>query len=308
VPATDEVGRLQRDNDPECLLFRKFADEGHYGGRQGSRQGTYAATPSGVLLASVNSNDPARIAAMLERALAKWETLSRAERLLAEDPQTHAATLQRPERYYPKDGLVLYVNSRDLPREAAAAGWRANAWNQDYAWFTKEEAKQFLPQPAHVGQKHDLPTPLIERIARCHLVDNVRGQTAAYEAKHIDKARLTVQVTAVEGSVVSLRLEGETRAAAEGSWSVRGLRNPQPTPQKRGFETRLLGRATYDGTKERFVTFELVAVGTRWGGTQFNGRGDDLDPAPLGIVFTLAGNSPWEQVAPAFLRAYGWPR
>src|SRR5262249_29943178 len=135
-------------------------------------------------------------------------------------------------------------------------------------WFTKEEAKQFLPQPPHVGQKHDLPAPLVERIARCHLVDNVRGQTAAYDAKHIEKARLTVAVTAVDGSVVSLRLEGETRAAAEGSWSVRGLRNPQPTPQKRGFETRLLGKATYDGTKERFVTFELVAVGTRWGGTQ----------------------------------------
>jgi hypothetical protein len=86
-----------------------------------------------------------------------------------------------------------------LPREAAAAGWRANAWNQDYAWFTKEEAKQFLPQPAHVGQKHDLPTPLIERIARCHLVDNVRGQTAAYEAKHIDKAA-TMRTRAITGT------------------------------------------------------------------------------------------------------------
>ncbi len=300
---------MQRDNDPECRLFRKFAEEGHYGGRPGSsRQGTYAATPSGVLLASINSNDPARIAAMLQRALVKWETLSRAERLLSEDPQNQSAALQRPERFYPKDGLVLHVNSRDLPRDAPAAGWRGKAWNQDYAWFTKEEAKQFLPQPPQVGQKQELSAPLIERIARCHLVDNVRGQTAPYDAQHIEKARLTVEVLAVDGSVVSLRLEGQTRAAAEGTWSVRGLRDTRATPQKRGFEARLLGNATYDVTKERFLTFELVVVGTRWGGTQFNGRSDDMDPAPLGVLFTLAGNRPGEQVAPAFFRAYAWRR
>jgi hypothetical protein len=81
------------------------------------------------------------------------------------------------------------------------------------------------------------------------------------------------------------------------------------TPQKRGYEARLLGRATYDVAKERFLTFELVAVGTRWGGTQFNVRRDDLDPAPMGVLFTLAGDSPWERVAPAFFNeVYGWNR
>src|SRR5437016_2231892 len=88
IPVADEVNRLQSGRDPECRLFQKVAEQGHYGGRPGTRQGTYAATPSGILLASINSNDPARVAAMLERALAKWETLSRAERLLAEDPHT----------------------------------------------------------------------------------------------------------------------------------------------------------------------------------------------------------------------------
>ena len=39
--------------------------------------------PSGVLLASINSNDPGRIAAMLRRALARWEKLPRRDRLLA---------------------------------------------------------------------------------------------------------------------------------------------------------------------------------------------------------------------------------
>jgi hypothetical protein len=128
VPATDEVYRLQTGSDPECALFQKVAEQGHYGGRPGgSRQGTYVATPSGVLLASINSNDPGRIAAMLRRALARWEKLPRGDRLLAKDPNGQSASLRRAERFYPKDGLVLQVHTRDLPRESPGEGWRGKA-------------------------------------------------------------------------------------------------------------------------------------------------------------------------------------
>ena len=308
VPTTDEVFRLQNGSDPECRLFQKVAEQGHYGGRPGSsRQGTYAAAPSGVLLASLNSNDPRRIAAMLQRALARWEKLSRRERLLPRDPDSESASLRRAERFYPKDGLVLQVYSRDLPRETPGEGWRGKAWNQDYAWFTKKEAGQFLPPRPRLGQKQDVPAPLIRRIARCHLVDNVRGQTVPFAQKDIEKARLSVEVTGVAGSVIALRLEGETRASAIGRWAVRGYRDARrPTPQKRGFEARLLGKATYDVRKERFQTFEMVAIGKRWGATQFNVRGGDPGPAPLGVLFTLAADSPGCRVAPALLGAYRW--
>jgi hypothetical protein len=310
IPVADEVHRLQRGSDPECRLFQKIAEQGHYAGRtipSSTRQGTYAATPSGVLLASVNSNDPERITELLERAVAKWKTLSREERLLPESPQSSTPEVRRDEHLYPRDGLVLKVNSRDLPREEPAAGWRANAWNQDFAWFKREEARQFLPERIDAGRKWEVPAVLIRRIARCSLVDNVRGQTWPFDEKDVERARLTAEVVSVERDIISLRLEGETRTAAEGTWSVRGYRDMNnPTPQKRGFEMRLLGNAKYDLRKARFTAFEMVALGTRWGGTQYNGRGNDLDPAPIGIAFTLAGDTPAERVAPAFLRAYGW--
>src|SRR5206468_9301402 len=142
----------------------------------------------------------------------------REERLLRTDHKKQLADIKRPERFYPKDGLVLYVTSRDLPREApmvkpAKADWRLLAWNQDYAWFTKAEARQFLPAKPQVGQKQEVPLPVLHRIACAHLVDNVRGQTSPFEESHVKKARLTSEVTAVEGDVVSLRLEGETLTA-----------------------------------------------------------------------------------------------
>jgi hypothetical protein len=308
VPAADEVFRLQGGKDPECRLFQKFAELGHYGGTPGTtRQGTYATTPSGVFLGSINSNDPARVAEMLRKALAKWKTVSREARLQPTDPEKQLADINRPERFYPEDGLVLYVTSRDLPRPVGAqppgkdfrkisglGGVNEQAWNQDYAWFTKSEAKQFLSLKPRVGQKQDVPLPVIHRIACAHLVDNVRGQTAPFDESQVKKARLTAEVTAVDGDIVSLRLEGETLTADDGA-------------RKRGLAMRLLGKATYDMKNELFVKFEMVAVGSRWGGTQNNFRRGDLGEEPIGLLFTLAGDSPCERVAPAFNfhRVYG---
>ena len=293
VPAADEVYRLQNGSDPECRLFQKFAEQGHYGGRPGTtRQGTYVTTASGAFLGSINSNDPKRIADLLRRGLAQWQALPREERMLPTNPQAQVAAIRRAERFYPQDGLVLYVTSRDLPREAPLAlpprsAWHEHAWNQDYAWFTKGEAKQFLPPRPQVGQKQELPVPVVHRIVCAHLVDNVRGQTTPFEEGHVKKARLTAEVMAVDGDTVSLRLDGETRTADEGQ---RG----------HGLDMRLLGKATYDLAKERFTAFEMVAVGSRWGGTQNNSRRADLDAAPIGHVFTLAGDGHCDRIAPAF--------
>lgn len=297
VPAADEVYRLQNlktGTDPECRLFQKFAEKGHYRQPNATRQGTYCVTPSGVLLGSINSNDPRRIAELMEKSLEKWQKLERKERLLDTDPKKQQAEIKRAERFYPTDGLVLLVNSRDAPREdkdkekqPARGKWMANAWNQDFAWFTKSEAKQFLPAEAKVGKKHDLPAALANRIVCAHLIDNVRGQTSPFEESQVKKATLTAEVKAVAGDVITLRLEGETRTEMD-------------RPRKHGLEMKLLGNATYDRKKERFTKFELVAVGSRWGGTQLNGRGRDAEEAPIGILFTLAEDTPCQRVAPAF--------
>ena len=77
------------------------------------------------------------------------------------------------------------------------------------------------------------------------------------------------------------------------------------TPKKIGYEPKLLGRAKYNLEDEKFVSFELVAVGMRWGLGNCNQR-HNPDPAPMGIVFTLAGDSQAERLPPAFISRYGW--
>jgi hypothetical protein len=194
-----------------------------------------------------------------------------------------------------------------LPREPPQNGRWADAWNQDFAWFTREEAGRFLPAEVEPSRMHEVPRSLVERLARLHLLDNVRGQTSPFPAQAIQDATLTSRVTAVDGDVVSLRLEGRTKAVQKGDWSIRGYRDMnRPGAQERGLEMQLLGSARFDRKQGRFVGFEMVAVGTRWGGTQYNGRGNDLAPAPFGAVLSLAGESRAERVAPEHFRGYGW--
>jgi hypothetical protein len=91
-----------------------------------------------------------------------------------------------------------------------------------------------------------------------------------------------------------------------GSWVIGGLGDENRTPQKRGYEPKLLGYADYDTASKTFKTFQLIALGQRWGGTQYNVRSGDLEPFPMVVVLELAGDSPADHVAPAYLYEYDW--
>ena len=233
VPAADEVGRLQRGKDPESLLFQKVAEQGHYAGRNmptSTRQGLYATTADGRLLASINHNDPARVAAMLEKALAAWEALSETERG-AQAGWDGTTVRRRLEDRYPQEGLVLRVTTRDLPRPGALGaaprdGWRALAWNLDYVWFRAEEAASLVPAEHTPGATRALEGPSLDRLTRVHLVDNVRGQTYPAPKESLERARLTATVTAVEGTRLTLALEGEARWEQSGTWHIGGQGPP----------------------------------------------------------------------------------
>lgn len=241
---------------------------------------------------------------MLETALRKWSELKPEERLLREAPPRNPEVRPRNETKYPEGGLVLQVFSRDLPRsDSASDGWTGQAWNIDFAWFTKEEARSLLPAALEPGSRHDAPDPIVRRLARFHLVDNVRGQTPPFSAEHLQKAKLSVQVARREREMIHLKLEGVTRAVEKGRWPIEGLQS-RSMEMERGYDAKLLGRAVYDLKAGRFVSFDMVVVGTRWGATQYNVRGRDLSPAPMGHALRLAPTSEGpDRVAPAYA---GW--
>jgi hypothetical protein len=320
IPTADAIERpgksLEDGTNFESRLVQKIKKQTN---DLATYQGIFVATPSGLLLAGSHEDihDVRKAEKLIRRGLEKWGKLSPAERLMSKEVfATALADLAAEEgaSRYPRDGLVLSVICRDLPRgPKPSTSPSRNAYNQDFAWFHKEEARAFLPEKPSKGATQQVPRDLVERLARFHFVDLVRGHTVSFPHKAVEVAELTAEVIDVQGDLVSLGYKGRTRTSEvhdgvhiEGKWNAKGPGIPEP--QTRGVDARLEGRAVYDLKARKFVSFELVAVSERWGGNAYNGRLDERDfgPAPMGIVLTLAGDSAAEHVPPMYFRSYGW--
>jgi hypothetical protein len=307
IAVAENSSALERQQDTKGEFFRQVANQGHYGGRTyptSTRQGSYAFTADGDFLASVNTRDPAGMAAMLRTALERWQAL--------EAPATnghpgsfgHLPEVDPVDVGYPVGGLVLEAVARDLPRtvDTRPYDWRKIAWNFDYAWFTRDEARALVPEPRAVGSRRAAPWAVIRRLGRFHLRDFVRGEPFAWPEEAIREGELTAEIVAIAGDMIELVLRGHIRLEHEARW-VRpedGEERHYPS----GFDATLYGEATWDEARGVFVAFELVAAGPRWGANQYNNRDDDLGPEPLGIAFGLAGTSPREHTPPHCLRTW----
>ena len=320
VPAADKIEGpdkwLPAGANVEGSLAQKFKKQCN--GAAGC-QGVFVATPSGLLLAGSHESihDARKVEKLMRQGLEKWGNLSQAERLMTKEVFARAVTeLGDVERrnQYPRDGLMLSVICRDLPRSPNPnKSPSRNLYNLDHAWFRKGEARAFLPRQPIRGAKQEVPRDLVERLARFHFVDLVRGHTMSFPKQAVEYAELTAEVVDLKGHLVSLWYQGRTRTSeahagvhVEGKWNANGPGIPDP--QTRGVDAKLEGQAVFDLKAEKFLSFDLVVLCDRWGGNAYNGRLDERDfgPAPMGIVLKLAGTSAAEQVAPLYFNSYAW--
>src|SRR5207248_6290018 len=199
------------------------------------------------------------------------------------------------------------VYGRDLPRQKDTRpdDWRRDTVNHDHAWFTREEARSMVPAEPRVGERYPASAGIVQRLARFHLLDSVRGETPMWREEEVRRAEMTVEVTGVSPELVELRLEGSIRNVSAGAWAVRPFREILENAE-RGFDCRLDGWLRYDRRHERFERFDVIAVGMRWGGSEHNCRWDDLDPAPMAIAFELAGDTPRDRTPPQGSGAAYW--
>lgn len=324
VPVAENCTYLQRQQDAEGEFFRQVAEQGHYGGRTDptdTRQGIYACAADGTFLASVNTRAAEKMLDMMRRALDAWE----ARRSTAQAPSAQPspaspngrgasepipALFEADPRYVrqsPPGGISLKVYSRDLPRprgESAGAerdDWRLRAWNLDHAWLTADEVRSLIPSDPAAGKSYPVPWPIVRRLARFHLIDNVRGEVSMWREEDVKEAVLTATVERVDGARIAVRLAGRVLNKARGAWSIEG--NGPAVGTERGYDAQLLGYAAFDRERAVVERFDLVAIGSRWGATQYNVRGDDLGPAPLGIAFELAAGVAADRTPP---QGSGW--
>lgn len=295
VPLLFENDAVRND---ERVFFKRVTDQVTAAWAGDSRQGTYVLTPSGKLLEArglwkvgwQDMENPKVILQILQSGLDQWGRMSAAERRRDPGLKLPAETVNDWDKLYPADGLVLRMTCRDLPLKEG--NWSQVVWNDavwenlDYAWYRKEEAFQWMPRGIKTGTAWEIPRPLVERLVRFHMIDNVRCHMAKlFRKEDVQKARLTGKVVEVRGNNVMVRYEGESRA--------------ERLDTKVGYESAMLGRAVFNAASGRFTTFELIAVGRRWGLQETR---ESAKPTPLGFIFVIpAGRDPRDHAPPRFL-------
>jgi hypothetical protein len=93
-----------------------------------------------------------------------------------------------------------------------------------------------------------------------------------------------------------LELSGRVRLSWLWKWQDRLTGAAQEIDS--GLDLMLIGRARWSEAAQRFIGFDLIATGSRWGASQYNSRLDDLGPAPIGLAFRLAGDAPRDRTPP----------
>lgn len=302
IPIADNCSITQIQKDAEGAFFRKVAEQGHYAGRTkptGTRQGLYACTSEGGLLASINTTRVEHVLDMLDEALKKWHEMNPA----ADVPASYEMD-RNLNRSFPEGALILRETMRDIPRKDKSGG-EIQTWkhNFDHLWILKEEAQALIPDNPKAGMEYAAPKELMRRIAQFHLVDHVRGEAPAWSDRHIQKAGLTLRVESVDENALTIRIDGHAFLEAEPS----GQTNPYSgfkIDMKRGMDATIKGVIRYNRKTHAFERFDMVAAASRWGATKYNFRQNDLGPAPIGFAFELIPSEPRNQTPPKFLLGY----
>lgn len=329
VLAADNTYLLRSGEGPEGELFLNVVRQGHYGDSEeriaATWQGVYAFTPDGDLLASTSVYTAEAVEATLTDAVAAWnersaadETIATAEASTQRDQRAHAGT--RWQNFYPEDGLVLHSWARYLPHETESAPGQEpldpERRSMDYAWFTADEMSGLVPARLEEGATREVDPAVVERLARFHVVDSVPCLPQCFDAEDVETAEMTARIERVDGARIHVRMEGRTRAAStsrmERAATWMRVEGPGPFVSEHGVTGRILGRAVYDTASERFVAFDMLAVGETW---RAPWRAADAAPSPenrqvipLGIGFSLAADTPSARIPPGFVELYGWDR
>lgn len=312
VPVAANINTLQRQDDEEGQFLRLVAWQGRFGlsfaeaqARMAEpehgecHQGQFAVTTEGELLGSRHTRDPNLLLEVLEKALENWE--NRATQLTASQVEDVRDRDSRFTWRYPEEGLVLHLGCTDLPRQVdlRPKDWPRDAHNQDYVWITREEMLSIVPDNVKAGDSFPMHGPVARRLIRYHLLDSVRGETSAWPAEALRDTEMALTVIEATPDRVDVRLTGHAHLTEQGEWHARRRNNGiSCLIQERGYDAQLLGYLMFDRRERRFSRFDLMAVGTRRGGTTFNVRYDDVEPAPMGVAFTLAGREARDRTPP----------
>jgi hypothetical protein len=317
IPVAANISWLQRQDDDEGRFLRLVSWQGRFkdsfeearakmaGTAHGEcHQGLFVATTEGELLGTRHTRDPEELLEMLGKAFSGWPNRKTQREVFELEDVVRQKEF---DWEYPEGGLVLHQSYVDLERtfDDRPKDWRKDGHNIDYVWITRDEMQSIVPQKIKIGEAFPLPDSVRTRLVRFHLLDMVRGETSPWKPEALEDVEIKLTPYLLGDQKVELKITGRVRLCERGEWcgppsriSPWGRDEMCCVMNERGYHAEILGYAAYDRKENAFTRFDLVSIGTRWGGTTYNARTDDTEPGPMGIAFTIAGNEPRDRTPP----------
>jgi hypothetical protein len=211
--------------------------------------------------------------------------------------------MDHPDRRYvparPDPGcIVLDVFTRVFELDAKGEPHKAQSvtpggdWAaRDKMWVFEPEWRALVPTGAKPGDRVPLPGSLVHRLAAFHLRDNTGGQGPRWQRSEIRTNELALTVEEAGSESVKLRLNGTVVLST----------SPDLKRAERGIDLKLLGYLSFDVRAQRFTRFDVVALGRNWATASHNGEVRQ-GKGPIGFAIQLAAGSPYDQVAPDFMK------
>ncbi len=127
-----------------------------------------------------------------------------------------------------------------------------NAPDRDFIWVLREEVKEIV-QLARQGGEFALPRPMVGRLVRYHLVDNLGGRTQFFMgAREVKRADFRARVLRVGPRFLELSLNGTYASTQE--------------KNAFGIEGEIQGELRIDTQTLRITRLRAFATSQAWGG------------------------------------------
>lgn len=233
------MAQTSRITDPSFLEQRSTS-------RTGSVQGLYVMGPDGQMYGWINDKEPSEVNRFLDRALAAYK------RSPPHRVDVPSSLIQ--DRYTTPPAAstsVVRVFSRIRPLPPGADRINESV-GRDHLWIYGEDIREILAAARSAGNaSFRLPSSLVGRMARYHLIDNVRGEPDMWENSDVRKADFTARQVGSQGNIAKFAMAGTFQQCTSSN--------------KRGLQGSIQGEFEIDEKTMKIAHFRAFAWGQAWG-------------------------------------------
>lgn len=212
-------------------------------------------TPSGRYLKQCNAGwphvDTRKCHELLKEALSAYRALGKAERLASSPLSPEQRSMVRRDLVQPpKDWIKIRTTTRSYPFEPMELFDQRHPdyYKLDRLWLTPETARSMVPANLEVGATAEVTGRALDHLTR----DNhLMLGCPPWNDQSVKSARLRVKILAKKNQFYQLRYEGEFHLDSDSQWN------------KSAYRGKLLGKAVWDESKQRFHSLHWVSLGER---------------------------------------------